>query len=88
MIRITAVLIPQGDESKSKILGTIEIANIGGDLENGNYSGLLHAEYTPKDGRPGVIRNFRRQSQSVWSLVGAFLKFWGHTKHSPKDMGE
>jgi hypothetical protein len=22
----------------------------------------------------------------VWSLVGGFLKLWGHTAHSPKEM--
>lgn len=31
-----------------------------------------------------AVREFRREHQSVWSLVGAFLKLWGHTKHSPK----
>ena len=34
----------------------------------------------------GRVIEFNRQKQSVWSLVGAFLKLWGHTKHSPAKM--
>lgn len=57
------------------------IANDGsGTVETGNYTGTLHAEYTPPAGRPGAVRGFARQRQSVWTLVGAFLKQWGHTR--------
>ena len=87
MIRITIQLIPKGDESRARTLGTMEIANDGtGDLQVGNYEGTLHAEYTQPNGRKGRVSNFNRQKQSVWSLVGAFLKLWGHTAHSPRDM--
>ena len=51
-----------------------------------HYDGELHAEYTRSDGRYGKVRSFNRERQSVWSLVGAFLKLWGHTKHSPSLM--
>jgi hypothetical protein len=83
MIRITAELIPGGDAKspRRRVLGTIDIANDGsGDGEIGNYDGTLHAEYTGPNGRPGRITGFRRQRQSVWTLVGAFLKKWNHAK--------
>ena len=65
----------------------MEIANDGtGTLESGNYVGTLHAEYTRADGRKGRLTSFNRRKQSVWSLVGGFLKLWGHTAHSPKEM--
>lgn len=87
MIRITVEMIPHGDESRAYKLGTMEIANDGTGGQNvGNYSGTLHAEYTSADGRKGRVECFDRQNQSVWSLVGAFLKLWGHTKHSPSKM--
>lgn len=89
MIRITVELIPKGDETRKRTLATMEIANDAtGTTEVGNYTGTLHAEYTPKDGRKGRVMNFNRRRQSVWSLVGAFLKLWGHTGHSPKDMSK
>lgn len=85
MIKVIVELWPRGDESKKKTLGTLSIANDGtGDSNIGNYQGVLVSEYT--NGRKGRVFNFKRQEQSVWSLIGAFLKLFGHTKHSPKDM--
>jgi hypothetical protein len=87
MLRITIQIVPKGDESKARTLATMEIANDGtGDLQVGHYTGTLHAEYTKPEGRRGRVINFNRRKQSVWSLVGAFLKLWGHTAHSPKEM--
>ena len=89
MIRITVELLPQGDEKRKRTLGTMEIANDrSGTSQIGNYRGTLHAEYTDSKGRAGYVRQFKRQHQSVWSLVGAFLKLWGHTSHSPKLMSK
>ncbi len=85
MIRITVQLIPHGDPTNPRTLGVLDIENDGtGDDDTGHYNGELHAEYTGPHGRKGRVENFHRQQQSVWSLVGAFLKMWGHTKHSPK----
>jgi hypothetical protein len=87
MLRITVELIPGGDEGRKRTIATMEIANDGtGTPDLGNYTGTLHAEYTKAGRRVGRVCNFHRRQQSVWSLVGAFLKLWGHTKHSPKDM--
>lgn len=87
MIRVTIELIPGGMENhpRRRVLGTLEIANDNtGTADIGNYTATLHAEYTGPDGRKGRIQNFRRQRQSAWSLVGAALKLFGHTKHSVK----
>lgn len=81
MIRITIQLIPKGDESRARTLGTMEIANDGtGTQDIGNYDATLHAEYTPSTGRKARVEGFRRKKQSVWTLVGAVLKRTGHTK--------
>lgn len=68
----------------------MEIANDGtGNREIGNYEGILKAEaaYTgvmPGGVRRGRLTSFARRTNSVWSLVGAFLKMWGHAKHTEK----
>lgn len=87
MIRVTVELIPHG-VGQARQLAVMEIANDGTGDTCGlcHYDGILHAEYTPASGRKGRVTNFNRQTQSVWSLIGAFLKLWGHTKHSPKDL--
>ncbi len=87
MIRVTVELLPHGREQGKRTLGTLEIANnLSGNLLKGNYSGVLHAEYTRPEGRQGRVQEFNRKTQSVWSLVGAFLKLFGHTRHSHKLM--
>lgn len=89
MIRVTVELIPHGMESKKRTIATMEIENDGtGNSEVGNYFGVLQAEYTAPSGRTGRVKEFHRHNQSVWSLIGAFLKLWGHTKHSPKLMSK
>lgn len=81
MIRVTVELVSAVHPSRSRVLGTMDICNdASGNAVVGNYHGVLHAEYTPKAGRKGEVKNFRRQSQSVWTLVGTFLKKWGHTR--------
>lgn len=82
MIRVTVELVSAIHPSRSKVLGTMEICNDGtGTHGLGHYTGKLHAEYTGKAGRPGEVRDFHRSQQSVWTLIGAFLKLWGHTRH-------
>lgn len=81
MIRVTIELLSAVDAQRNRTLGTLEIANDGtGSKELGNYDATLHAEYTPPEGRKARVINFRRQKQSVWTLVGAVLKRCGHTK--------
>lgn len=41
MIRCTIELLPGGDESRARKIGLVEIANVGGDLNVGNYAVVL-----------------------------------------------
>lgn len=41
MIRCTIEMLPGGDESRARTIGLVEIANIGGTLELGNYQVIL-----------------------------------------------
>jgi hypothetical protein len=82
MIRVTVELLPHGSEENKRILGVMLIANDStGSATVGNYVGSMTTEYGQ---RSGHVTGFARKAQSVWSLIGAFLKLWGHTKHSPK----
>lgn len=86
MIRVIVLMVPKGDESRACELARMDIANDGtGSEEQGSYDGTLYAEYC-RGGRKGRVENFRRRRQSVFSLVGAFLKLWGHTKHSVREL--
>lgn len=82
MLRVTIEMLPKGDATRPRILGQMLIANDEtGTLTEGNYVGTLHAEYTGPDGRHGRVMLFNRQKQSAWSLVGDFLRLWGHARH-------
>ena len=52
MLRCTIELLPGGDESRKRTIGVIEIANVGGTREVGNYSVVL--KKTPPF--PGALR--------------------------------
>lgn len=41
MLRCTIELLPGGDESRARAIGVVEIANVGGTHEVGNYSVVL-----------------------------------------------
>ena len=41
MLRCTIELLPGGDESRARTIGVVEIANVGGTREVGNYSVAL-----------------------------------------------
>lgn len=89
MIRVTVELLSAIDASRSRVLGTMEIANDGtGTREVGDYNVTLHGEYTSPDGRRCRVVGFHRKRQSVWSLVGAALKQMGHTKHASRSVDE
>lgn len=71
MLRVTIELIPRGDESRKKHLGTVEISNDGtGDTRRGNYAVRL-----AKFGRPthewmrGVVRGFDRVKKGPYDLL-------------------
>lgn len=41
MLRCRIELVPKGDEARVRLIGVVEIANVGGDLAVGNYSVVL-----------------------------------------------
>lgn len=87
MIRVTVELVSAVSPDRSRKLGVIEIANDGTGTEDcGHYNGTLRAEYCLT--RQGRVTHFNRRKLSVMSLVGAFLKLWGHTGHPPSKMSK
>ena len=52
MLRCRIELVPRGDESRARLIGIVEIANVGGTREVGNYSVVL--KKTPPF--PGALR--------------------------------
>jgi hypothetical protein len=71
VIRVTVELLPKGDESRKRHIGSIEIANDGtGTALKGNYMVRL-----AKFGRPeatwkrGAVIGFARQSQGPYDLL-------------------
>lgn len=71
MLRVTIEVIPKGDESRRRHLGTLEIANDGtGNSETGNYAVRL-----AKFGRPnqswmrGAVRGFDRIKKGPYDLL-------------------
>lgn len=41
MLRCTIEIVPHGDETKKRIIGMVEIANVGGTEARGNYYAVL-----------------------------------------------
>lgn len=41
MLRCTIELVPGGDETRKRVIGCVEIANVGGTQQVGNYSVVL-----------------------------------------------
>lgn len=71
MLRVTIEIIPKGDESRKRHLGTLDIVNDGtGNSEIGNYTVRL-----AKFGRPnqtwihGVVRGFDRIRRGPYDLL-------------------
>lgn len=85
MIRVTVELVPFGVEKAKRTIATMEIVNDGtGDRELGNYVATIRETGRDPQVRHGRLRKFPRQVEPVWSLIGGFLKLWGHTKHPGK----
>jgi hypothetical protein len=45
MLRCTIELLPGGDERRARVIGLVEIANIGGSATVGEYAVVTHSEY-------------------------------------------
>ncbi len=71
MIRVTIQMIPRGDETKARHMGTVEIANEGtGNSEMGNYkvrcSKMTKPSHTWKT---GAIKGFNRKTRGPHDLL-------------------
>lgn len=75
MIRVTIELVPRGDESKKKHLGTAEIVNDGtGDIATGNYTVRLSKWGQPEQTwKRGSLTGFPRQRLGPWDLLALAL---------------
>lgn len=70
MIRVTAELLPKGDESAAKSLGSVEIANVGGTKASGDYAvRILKAGNRKALWKLGQVRGFPRLRLGVWDLL-------------------
>ena len=71
MLRITVELLPQGDASKARHLGTAEISNDGtGTSDEGNYEIRLSKWGRPRQTwRTGSITGFLRKRMGPWDLL-------------------
>lgn len=66
MLKITIELIPHGDKSKSKVIGTGYVTNDGtGDKSYGNYKAVF---YRTRAEQHSTVKNFVRRN-SAWNLL-------------------
>ena len=88
MIRVTIQMVPNGDETKTRLLGTILITNDGTGNENyGNYEAAIShtGKYLGVAKEPyqtSRVEKFKRTS-SVYNLIAQVLakaKFYKHQK--------
>jgi len=71
MIRVTIQMIPRGDESRARHMGTVEIANDGtGDQAIGNYKvRLSRMDSSTRAWKTGAIRGFNRKTRGPHDLL-------------------
>lgn len=75
MIRVTLELLPGGNASKARHLGTAEIANDGtGTAAKGNYTIRLSKWGRPNETwRRGALSGFDRHRDGPWDLLCMLL---------------
>lgn len=71
MIRVTIEMLPHGDESKKRHMGTVDIANDGtGTRESGNYKVRLSRMDSPSRAwKSGAIKGFNRITRGPHDLL-------------------
>lgn len=76
MIRVTVELLPHGDASRARHLGTMTIANDGtGTLQRGNYTATLSKWGQPNAvWKHGRVVNFDRKRRGAWDLMLQVLR--------------
>lgn len=76
MLRITIELLPMGDESRARHLGTAEIWNDGkGTIARGNYGARLSRRGQPNSTwKKASITGFPRKRLGAWDLLYRILR--------------
>lgn len=70
MLRITLELLPHGDQSRKRHLGTIEISNVGGTPTRGNYRVRLSKRGKPNQlWKEGKVTEFPRKRLRPYDLL-------------------
>jgi len=77
MLVLKLELWPQGDRAKARDLGTLEIGNVGGDADEGDYRCMLTEPVESGGslvarGRGCKVRGWRR-ANGAWALVAEAL---------------
>lgn len=67
MLRVTVELVPGGDESRKRVLGTATLENVSGG-EIADYDVHVTGE-DPVGVRHAVLKRYPRRASSVWDLV-------------------
>jgi len=73
MLRFTAEIIPFGMESCKRTIGTIEVANIGGNDSIGKYKYKIHTD-SLSDDSTGIIKKFDRNRGAIELLYEVLTK--------------
>lgn len=72
MIVVKIELWPFGNEANKRDIGTIEIGNVGGDMQTGEYDiRMFEGNRTLK--WAGMLTGFPRMMCDAWDLVGRAL---------------
>lgn len=70
MVRVTVELLRKGDPNNVRLLGVMEITNVGGTEDAGDYSVRLStAGDARRTWRTGMVRGFPRKRLLGWDLV-------------------
>lgn len=73
MIRVTVELWPGGSEARKRTLGGLDIANVGGTAQVGNYR-VWKLNKELRRCKEGSVRGHRRLAESVWRLVAKTIE--------------
>lgn len=86
MLRVTIELLPHGDASQPRHMGTAVIANDGtGDGQTGNYAIRLSKWGRPdEDWRKGRIVGFDRKGRGAWDLLFLGLRNLVGSRNDPR----
>mgnify|MGYP001431442561 CR=1 FL=1 len=85
MIRITAELVPNGDETNKQFLGVCEIWNTkSGTTDSGNYMFRISKIDPNVNMTIGEVKGFQRLTKSHWHLLFEALRIAFFTKREKR----